>query len=57
MKNRFIKILSALLVLSFLALVGEILDAICQLFLRRMKKKKDMEEVSETIANAINGIV
>ena len=50
-------IIDDLLILSFLALVGELLDAICQLFLRRMKKKKDMEEVSETIANAINGLV
>lgn len=50
-------IINDLLVLSFLALVGELLDAICQLFLRRAKKKQNNEELAETVANAINGLV
>ena len=50
-------IIDDLLILSFLALVGELLDAICQLFLRRAKKKQNNEELAETVANAINGLV
>lgn len=50
-------IINDLLILSFLALVGELLDAICQLFLRRAKKKQNNEELAETVANAINGLV
>ena len=50
-------IISDLLILSFLALVGELLDAICQLFLRRAKKKQNNEELAETVANAISGLV
>ena len=50
-------IIDDLLILSFLALVGELLDAICQLFLRQAKKKQNNEELAETVANAISGLV
>lgn len=50
-------IIDDLLILSFLALVGELLDAICQLFLRRAKKKQNNEELAETVVNAISGLV
>ena len=50
-------IINDLIVLSFLALVGELLDAICQLFLRRAKKKQNNEELAEAVANAVNGLV
>ena len=55
------KVLNDLMVFSFLALVGEVLDMVCQRYIRRAKEeeqlKKSVKRTAEEIERVLNGRV
>ena len=51
------RVLDDLLVFSFLALVGEILDIVCQIFIRKAKEEKLIEKTAERTAGEIERIL
>lgn len=48
-------IISDLIIFSFLALVGEIGDSICQIFIRREKERRSIEKTAQATATALEG--
>ena len=50
-------VLEDLIVFSFLAFVGEILDMICQHFIRKAKEEKLMQKSAERAANEIKKVL
>ena len=50
-------ILNDLLVFSFLALIGEILDSICQIFIRRAKEERLLEKTASKTACEIERLI
>lgn len=50
-------VLNDLLVFSFLALVGEILDSICQVFIRRAKEERLSQKMAEKTADEIKKVL
>ena len=50
-------VLDDLLVFSFLALVGEVLDYICQIFIRRAKEDRIAQKSAERTANEIEKVL
>ena len=51
------RVLDDLIIFSFLALIGEVLDMICQHFIRREKEKKLVEKTAERTANEIERVL
>lgn len=49
----FSSIINDLLIFLFLALVGEILDAVCQIFIKREKAREEREAVAKETARAV----
>lgn len=50
-------VLADMLVFSFLALVGEMLDGICHMFIKRARERKTAEITAKEIEKVLNGRV
>ena len=51
------RLLDDLLVFSFLALVGEVLDMICQHFIRKEREKKNAQRVAKATAQEVERVL
>ena len=51
------RVLDDLIIFSFLALVGEVLDMICQHFIKKAKEEKLLQKSAERTANEIERVL
>ena len=51
------RLLDDLLVFSFLALVGEILDMVCQHFIRKEREKRNAQRVAKATAQEVERVM
>ena len=50
-------VLNDLIILSFLALVGEVMDSVCQAYIRRVKQEKEAQLTAAHVKKALSGRV